>query len=256
MNRQLNLVFIGLTLAIVIGLAGCHKNDTVAPTPTGTLYFHLHTNIDTAEVDDYGTVYTDSLGRRLYLSLAQLYVSGIKALKADGSSVSLDSAIILKTKDIEQYRVQQIPVGNYTSVSFQVGLNATNNQATPSSYPATSALSAQSSSMWFGSTSQGYMFVNVQGGIDTTKAQTADVSTFQPFSYQLGTANELTTVTLPAKNFTITAGQGQEVHITIDYAKLLNGLNLKTENTATPFTNATVAAKAAKNIPSLFRYEQ
>ena len=247
--------FVGCLL-IIVGLGACHSSETVAPTPTGTLYLHLHTNVDTNEIDDYKTIYPDGNGHRVFLTLAQLYVSGVKAIKADGSTIALDSAIILKTKEFEQFRVQQLPAGDYTSVSFLIGLNATNNQANPANYPATSALSVQQPSMWFGSTSQGYMFVNLQGGVDTTRAQNAPSTQFQPFSYQLGTAGELTTITMPAKKFTISPGQGQEVHITIDYAKLLQGLNLKTETKATPFSNLTLANKVAANISAMFRYEE
>ncbi|MVM30814.1 hypothetical protein GO755_12300 [Spirosoma sp. HMF4905] len=255
MSYRYSILFIA-SLIVVVWLSACQKNESVTPTPVGTVYLHLHTNLDSSEVDDYGTIYQDGNGHRIYLTLAQLYVSGVKAIKADGSTVSLDSAIILKTKEFEQFRVQQLPAGEYSSVSFLVGLNATTNQANPASYPATSALSAQQPSMWFGSTNQGYMFVNVQGGVDTTKAQNAPLAQFQPFCYQLGTADELKTITMPTEKFTISPGQGQEVHITIDYAKLLQGLNLKTENKATPFSNLTVANKVTNNIPAMFRYEE
>lgn len=255
MSTQFNRALIHWLLWLLVACIGCQQQEPVSLVPMGTLYLHLHTNIDVHEIDGYGIPYTDGYGRRMYLSLAQLYLSGIKAIRTDGSSVSLDSTIVLKTNGLEQYRIQQLPTGNYATLSFQVGLNNVINQTNPASYSATSVLGMQNPGMWFGSTSQGYVFVNVQGGVDTTRMQNASLLRYQPFSYQLGTPDELKTITMPVRNFTISRGQSQEVHIVIDYAKLLQGVNLRTEAIATPFSNPMLATKIANNVPAMFRYD-
>jgi hypothetical protein len=245
--------FIGIILIITM-FSGCQKKNEAAA-PSGILYFHLHTNIDTAEVDEYGTIHQDANGRRMYLSLAQLYLSGINAREAAGTEFAVQGAVILKVKDTEQYLVGNVPAGNYNSVSFSVGLDPAENQKDPSTIMKPNPLAAQDTSMWFGDTSKGYIFVNVSGGVDTTAAQNAAIEAFQPFSFQLGTSAELEMVSMPDQAFTVVPNQGQEVHIIIDYSKLLTGLNMKTENSATPFVNSSLAGKVAANITSMFRYE-
>ena|ERR1051326_1341595 len=240
-------------LAIMIPLSSCKKVDnSPAPTPTGILAFHLHTNIDTAECDS-GTIATDATGRKFQLNIAQMYISGVKLKKMDGTFYTVSNAVILKTIAEEEYVIASVPAGNYSSVSFNVGLDAATDQTDPSTYPASSPLSPQNPSMWFGSTAQGYMFVNVQGLADTTATHTGPVNS--AFSYQVGTPALLKTVDMPQKNFVVLAGQEQFVHMIIDYGVLLQGVNFKTQSTATPFSNLPVATQIANNIPAAFHYE-
>src|SRR5579872_5697205 len=171
MKTKTNLL---IKLAVITCLTvffSCKKKDTtVAPAPTtpmGTLAFHLHTNIDTTETDS-GRICKDAGGRRFQLNVAQFYASGIVAIRSDGSKVPLSNVYILKTMAKEEYVIGSIPAGNYNSVSFNVGIDSAANKTAPSSHAAPSVLGAQIPNMWFGSTAQGYIFMNVQGLADTT----------------------------------------------------------------------------------------
>jgi len=248
-----------LTTAFIFGslmfASACHKTNTNASTPKGILYLHVHTDIDTNEVDS-AVVAKDSSGRHFQLDIAQFYISGIILTKSDGTSYAINNAYILKNIAQEQYLVDSIPTGNYTTITFSVGVDASRNSMNPSSFASTSALSPQTPSMWFGSTSQGYIFMNLQGYADTTAAQNGPVN--QPFSYQLGTSALLRTVTMPIHSpvFTATPNSSMFIHIIADYGKVLRGINFKTQNTATPFTNIGVTTQIANNIPTMFRYEE
>jgi hypothetical protein len=46
------------------------------------------------------------------------------------------------------------------------------------------------------------------------------------------------------------------VHITIDYGKLFNGIDVKKQNNNSTYEDPVTAAAIAKNIPDMFRYEQ
>src|SRR4051812_33668968 len=117
------LLFLSLSLAAIAMMVntGCKKREEPSVAMT-TLYFHLHTNIDTSEVEDYGEVYTTAGGRKMSLSLAQLYISGIQLVKGDGSLYDVTGATLLKVLDTEIYYVASIPVGTYKSVNFKVGV--------------------------------------------------------------------------------------------------------------------------------------
>lgn len=257
MKTKKILLTISLGIFVMISFS-CRKKDSATstpPTPKGDLYFHLHTNIDTTEADS-GVVYHDATGRNFQLNIAQFYLSGIALKKADGSVYNIGGAYVLKTLSEEVYMVASgVPAGNYSSVSFNVGIDAPTNQTDPSSHTA-GPLAMQNPSMWFGTTSQGYIFVNVQGLADTSTANTGTVN--YPFSYKLGTGSLLRTVNMPMQAFSVVANQSAVIHLIADYGKLLEGINFKTQNSATPFGNGaelSTASQIANNIQHMFRYE-
>ncbi len=261
MNRSSIIYFIKraaiLSIAVYyISIAcSCNKTNNAVTTPKGILYLHLHTNIDTNEAG-VGDVARDSSGRYFSFTLADFYMSGIVLHKSDGSTYSVSGVYVKKFIDSEEYYVDSIPAGNYTSISFNVGIDAATNSTNPSSYPSSNILSMQTPSMWFGSTSQGYIFMNLQGMADTT---TGDAGTIVncPFSYQLGTSAMLETVNMPTHaTYDVVANQVTFIHLICDYGKALRGINFKTQSTATPFSNAAVAQQIANNIPTMFRYEE
>ena len=169
-------------IAMMLIVSSCGSKDTITPaTPTGTFMFHLHTDIASNEVDAYGETYAMASGRKMSLNLAQLYISGVQLVKSDGTTVDV-SGNVLKVFETEEFLVGNAPVGNYTSVKFKVGLNAATNLLNATS---TDTL-LNRKEMWFGNAPQpdGYVFLNLQGTIDTSAALN---KTPVPFTYKIGT---------------------------------------------------------------------
>jgi hypothetical protein len=229
-------------------------NTTLAPT-TGTLYFHLHTDVDTNEVANYGDIYVLTGGRKISVSKAQLYISNIQLVRADSSVYTVPNTVLLKVQEIEPYLVGNVPAGNYVTVRFTVGLDSSTNAKVPTSSDTT----FNNSSMWFGGSAQpsGYVFVNFQGTIDTTLA--GNSNKLIPFMYMIGTTANKRLVTMPYQGFTITSGQAQYIHMIIDYNKLLTGVNLSNGNNLMVMSptgnNSTIATTISNNIPTIFQYE-
>ena len=233
----------------------CKKTTSTA---TGTVYIHLHTNIDTTEVDDTTTLYSDANGRHFSLTKAQFFVSNIILQNADRSSYTMKNAYILKGIDSEQYLVGTAPVGTYTSFKFNVGLDATTNARTPASFTPTGYL--PSSEMWFGNTTQGYMFMKLQGFADTTTAQNG--TNLMHFSYEIGSATNLKSVTMPLRSgtyspYTLVSGGVIYLHLICDYGKLLSVIDFKSQPTTDTYnTNPAIAISIANNFSNLFEYEE
>jgi hypothetical protein len=255
------------------------KSSEPAPSSaTGTVGFHLHTDLDSIEVDVLDSVY-NILGRNWSLSMAQLYISNIKLIGLDGTLHSMPDTI-LKIVNTEEYIIGNTPVGNYKSVSFNVGLAPSINH-NPNG-PSASGLVGNSSTgsilnhqeMWLGDATypsgsnfnptDGYIFVNLQGKIDTSTSGNGPVGNMQPFKYQIGTDAMYTAVTMPDQNYTITAGQLHIIHIVVHYNKLLTGINFvhaapTTLNVTTVaennVTSNPIATKIQGNIGSMFEYE-
>jgi hypothetical protein len=266
------------TLTLIISHSSCRKettqpantttpaSNTITPTTntttptngnivTGTLMFHLHTYIDEQEVDGYNIAYTTDAGRQISLSLAQMYISDIQLEKPDGTFYYVIDKKILKILDAEAYLIGNVPVGNYKSVKFKIGLPSSTNSENPSSSP--DSLILNHPEMWFSNTAQpnGYTFLKVQGTIDTS----ADMSgKMYPFTYKIGTNINYTQITMPVQNFTIVANQVQYVHMIIDYSHLFSGISLDSThlNINTVSDNSLpLATKIVNNIPTMFRYE-
>lgn len=261
MKKKIN--YVSLLLAItIVGFVSCKKSKNEepipnnAPIPTGTLMFHLHTYIDNNEVDAYNITYTTDAGRQVSLSIAQFYISDIQLVKADGSIYNIVGKKILKVVEAETYLIGDIPVGNYKSVRFKVGLDPITNSMNPTS--TSDSILLNKPAMWFGSTAQsdGYVFLNVQGAIDTTAEMTG---TPIPFAFKIGTNANYKQVTMSDKNFSIIKDQVEYVHLRVDYNKLFSGLQLNQNSNlsvATALANTVAPATiVSDNISAMFSYE-
>jgi hypothetical protein len=250
--KRYSLLSLTLVIAGAISVSSCKKKDNPVDdsTPTGKVMFHLHTYIEDNEVDLYNIPYTTHEGRSISLSLAQLFISDVELIKPDGSTYAIPNNKILKKLDIDTYVIGDAPVGNYKSVRFKVGLSPEIN--VPDLKDVTDSV------MWFSSlhATQGYIFLNVQGKIDTSAAMTG---TLVPFGYKIGTNINYKQVTMPDKGFTVTANEIAYEHLIADYSMLFNGINLKDHANLfvrTVTDNATPQAqKIVNNIPSMFKYE-
>jgi len=254
MKKYFNIAF--LVLIIYLNFSCTKKNDN-NPEVTGQLYFHLHTNIDDSEVDDYNSVIQSAGGRKISLSLAQLYISNIELVKLDGSVYSVSDKVILKDFENEAYLIGNVPSGNYKSIRFLVGLNASTNDKTPI---ATDSV-FNHPEMWFGSAAQpqGFIYLNVQGKIDTTANASGAEAQMVQFAYKIGTTTNIKQVVMPDNNFTVLPNQIEYQHIIINYMKIFDGIdiskagNLSVQSTSDN-SNA-VAQKIVNNIPGMFHYE-
>ncbi len=257
--KQLSLALIS---ALLIIASACNKKDntTVTPTVDSTrLYFHLHTNLDTNEVAAYNEVYEMESGRKISASIAQLYISNIQLVKEDGSLYSIPGAIIYKVQETEPYYLGMIPVGNYRSVRFHVGLDEATNALDAAANEA-----LNHSEMWFGTAAQpgGYVYVNFAGKIDTTTNGDGTELQMQPFVYKLGTSTAYKEVDMPDHDPAFNAEKDviQYVHMTIDYSKLFDGVQLNNSANLS-ITDAAANASAIgttvqNNIPNMFSYEE
>ena len=274
MKKNIQLLTAATAVAVLISVSSCKKKDDVtgtpaAATPTGTLAFHLHTNVDTNEVDTFGATYVLTGGRKITLNVAQCYVSNIMLVGVSGSMTAVPNVVKFKRQQNEVYTIGSVPVGNYTSVMFDIGLGATANATAPVTtdtilyQPGMAAMGMIPAmpTTWFSNpwgASTGYIFLSLQGTIDTTTA--GNGTNMIPFSYNIGTSANSETITMPNQNFSVTANQVTFVHMIIDYYKLFNGIKLNDPNNLQMNTTAdnttALGIQLAHNIQSMVSYEQ
>ena len=142
--------FLLTTCIILVGFSSCKKETVTpmsAPTPApansstmGTLYFHIHTNISNTETDSGVVVHDTITNRHFKLNTAQFFISNVVAHTSTGTSYSISGVYILKTIGEEHYLVGNVPAGNYSYVSFDVGVDSVANSKAPSAYTAPNPL--------------------------------------------------------------------------------------------------------------------
>lgn len=253
--NSIQMLFVS-ALFLIVAFSSCKKDDDTTPaSTTGSLMFHLHTMADTSEVEAYGDTLVMTGGRQITVTTAQLYISNIKLIKTDGTVIDGPSTTIFMKQGTEEYDLGTVPVGNYKSVRFDIGLSDSQN----SSSPAMSDAILYQPSMWFGATAQpdGFVFVNFQGTIDTTNSATG--TDLIPFSYKIGTTAHRVTITMPDENYSVTPDQQTAIHMEVNYAHMLDGIQLNNAanlNVTTAAQNSgSVAAQIATNIADMFEYE-
>jgi hypothetical protein len=259
MNYKLGMFIVVSCFSLLLACKKKATTPTTTPTenvPTGQLKFHLHTFIGENEVDAYGIEMTMPDGRMISLDMAQLYISEIQLVKLDGSYYNVPSNGVLKVFESESVNIGNVPVGNYKTVRFKVGLSPTVNalEATTSGY----INLLNQPEMWFSSTAQpdGYTFLNFSGSIDTTLTKTGDKV---PFEYKIGTNANLTQIEMPAQNFTIYKDVVGYVHMKIEYDRLFEGIplsnNANLHVTSKADNTLPIVETLKKNIQKLFIYE-
>lgn len=253
-------------LVSLLLLASC-SNEKEMPQPKveyAPLSFHIHTYLGNYEVDAYdiaGTpiVYTTTEGRKISLSCAQVYVSEIELVKMDGTTYPIKDTVLLVNIANQLYHVGNVPVGNYKSLKFKVGLNPTTNNQLPSA----NASYLNDSKMWFNAsaTQNEYVFMNCTGKIDTTKNATGLEADMQPFVYKIGTNDRYVSVQMPDKYFTVTNAPGMlnYVHMYADYSLIYKGIDLTNVSNlqinSVADNSKQVAIDMATNMSTMFVYE-
>jgi hypothetical protein len=251
-------LFTALTLAVLI--FSCKKDDDdkktepipVTPT-TAKLDVHFHSKVGDAGFA-LNQEYTMVVGGETItydFSRAAFYVSGITLHKMDGGSTSFENKYLLVKPDQDEYTIGQLAPAHYTGIRFNVGVDAANNHADPATFEAGHPLAIQNPSMHW-NWNPGYLFMALEGSFSATSGESGT------FTYHIGLDDLLRTVEIDFHHhLEVTAGKEAIVHMEIDYAELLNGVDLRTEN----FTKSMAASerplaeKIANNISSAIHME-
>lgn len=209
----------------------------------------------------------DINGTATTFSSARMYISEFTLLKADGSTVTFDGeSISAPAKDANdndithtvsdktvlvkhdlghhEYSLGMAPSGEYTGVRFKIGLAGTTNRLDASQVPSSHPLSKQTDRNNHWNWNAGYLFLRMDGEVDTNADGTPD----EVWEVHLGTNNFLKEIQLPF-DIDLQMDQSTDLHIMVDYAKLLKDVDLTDPDQRLCHTNDNlpVANKVADN---------
>lgn len=255
MSSKNNLIMVSvalLTFATI--LTGCKKekvDETPAPNTEQKFSFHLHTKIG-SNAAAYGVQYQDASGRKFNIADFRYYISNIILIKNDGSEYPLTGKVILANPANNEYELGNIPVASYKGFKFMLGLDSTTNHSDPTIYLADNPLSIQSPGIHW-SWNSGYIFMKVEGQVDTTLAATGPLDL--EYFYHVGLDNLKRTIDFSTSAFTVVSGSDYEVGMEFDLLAALNNVDMRTENETHSFNNVPLATKIADNWQGAFELE-
>ena len=245
-----------LVISLSLFLACKKKNDEPAPVvmpSSQSLTLRMTPKVGNKPLTFNSSFETEN-NERYTLSMFRYYISNISLLKNDGSEHKLDGKVLLVNANTPDYNLGDIPAGDYTGISFFVGIDSATNHLDPTIHPVSHPLAIQSPAIHW-SWNSGYIFLMVEGSCDTTDTN-KDELTYGQYShgmfFHIGMDPLLRKVKLGNSPFTVSANTNKVLTIQSDINKLFSGIDLKTQNTTHTMGTMPLATKAANNIPAMF----
>jgi len=210
-------------VATALFLSGCDtsKDEDAQPT-VGTLDIEMEHVVGSKMLTLNATTYTNPASNEQFtISKFNYYVSNVKLQKADGTEyVQPESYYLVQASDAESQHLhlKDIAVGDYTGISFVVGVDSTRNV----SGAQTGALDANNNMFWTWNT--GYIFFKMEGNLLASSDYPA-----KPFLMHVGgfakPYNAIRTVklTFPSSNLLVRDDHAPELHLKVDALQVLNG---------------------------------
>jgi len=222
-------------------------------TITQKLQLHLHANVDSNEID-LGGAYANAEGRNISFSNIRYYISNVKMIDETGATVDIPGTILYHSGE-ENYEVGEIPVGNYKSIAFDIGVPAADNHSNPASHESGDPLGVQDPAMYF-SPENGYIFMDLEGMVDSF--DTGHGVPQRAFTYMLGTDALRKRIIMPvhSSTFKVSEGNNITVHMIADFSLLLKGIDMKNVYKVNPLTDLHDATLLDNNLSNTFSYEQ
>ena len=189
------------------------------------------------------------------LDRAQLLISGITLFHEDGREIEIlaDTPVTVRARDENDVEIQQtideryvlvdldagrapaalgeVPAGRYTGARFLLGVDGLDNRIAPEDLPADHPLALAAAATMHWNWNAGFVFLMMDGLLDIDGDGTVDASTESPrdpasgqWRLHMGGSPNAQTVTLD-QDFELTGGETQDLHVQLDLARLVQGLD-------------------------------
>jgi len=243
----------GLALA-AISLTSC-KDDVPAPgAPTGEFTLHMDNGVSNAGPTGTGFAslvlnsasYKNAHGDDFTVNSFRYYISNVKLLKADNSSYAVPDSYFLVDHAVPaslDLNMKNVPVGDYTAVSFVVGVDSARTKAGNF----TGVLNPNNNMYW---DMNGPEFKNVVLEGTSPQNTRSGALVFHIAGYKHSTTNTIRTVTLPfpPSMLLVRTDHSPEAHLHVDILKMFTGTTTVNFATTNNVMGGIPAAQIADNI--------
>lgn len=158
MNLQ-KLTFTIICFFLLLAVS-CKKDETVAPTEKGAITLEFENTVNTNPLVLNTQSYSNANDDSFQVSVFKYYVSNIILAKADGTTYQIPESYILMDAAKPSSLLNSfndIPAGDYTAISFTIGVDKARNLAGAQ----TGALDPALGMFW--TWNSGYIFVKLEG---------------------------------------------------------------------------------------------
>jgi hypothetical protein len=234
-------IILYLALASINTMAFAHADTKI----------NFHTHINGSDLQ-YNTNYVVN-GTTINITHLGYYITNIRFVKDDSTETKVDTVLLVKADQTTSI-IKGLGTGTYTSVKFDIGFADTAiNEGDPSVYATGHPLALQNPSMHW-SWATGYIFLRLDGTVDTSLNQTT--GTTESLRFHLGTFNMVRSVTASLNNFYVNAPHGEthtfEADIVFNAEDFFSGIDLKQDNETQTMDNMPLAGSVADNLNSAF----
>ena len=253
------LLMLAPLIAGIVYLSGCQKDgctdvnatnyDADASDDDGTCVYdtassamlHFHAMMGSTDFA-YNTEVTNWEGRKMTFTTAQVYLSGFYF--GDGQEkTEIEDSYVLAKAGTMMYDIGSITKGEYDEFGFSVGVDSVANHADPASWPSTNALSSNNPDHAHWSWNSGYIFIKVEGLVDTTANMTGTANA--PFIYHIGMdmfRNDLSFQTDKTVDGDFT------MMVMFDFVELFDGIDLRADPVSHTMNNMPAAMALSNNV--------
>lgn len=195
MSNLSKIVFATILLLVI----SCTKEDTkdYVPADTGDIELSVSHKVDN-QILVFDTIrYQNAAGNKFSVTRLQYYISSCRFHKADGSSLLINNITYVDARDgISTIHFTGVPVGNYTGISFLIGIDSAQNKS--NALPDTEN---NINMAWPDVMGGGYHFIKLEGHyLNTLNAE-------KGFTVHLGTYPALVTHNILNATITIVKNQ-------------------------------------------------
>jgi hypothetical protein len=246
--------------SIAVLFTACKKDpvEEVTPTPTpaattGSISLNFEHMVDTNALTLNTVNYVTANNDTVYFTKFKYYISNVKFTKSDGSIFTEPESYHLideASAATKTFSVTNVPFGNYTSVSFMIGVDSLRNV----SGAQTGALASTNGMFW--DWNSGYIMAKLEGHSNQSGASSKDIL------YHVGGfsgVNNVIKIVSPSFNGStanVSSSVNPEIHLSCDISEWFK--NPSTVNVATLHTihmPGTSAKTIADNYADMFSVE-
>ncbi|PLK44797.1 MULTISPECIES: MbnP family protein [Emticicia] len=255
-----NLTYLVIAFFVAVFVVSCQKEDDINPNDKNTVTLEFDNRVGDQKLVLGTTTAKNALNQDFTITRLNYFVSNISLKNENGSVVKLtDKYFLVKHADPTSYliKLENIPAGNYTSVSYVIGVDSLKSVSDVSQRKGVLDPSSYGDDSMYWSWNSGYIFFKMEGKSTAIPANMMNMTEFQfhvgGFGGMTGkTPNNLQTITLPmAEAAKVRGNVAPQIHIINDVQKVfsaVNQINLATTYMVhAPSAGAVIAQNYAKS---------
>ncbi|MFB6456798.1 MbnP family protein [Chitinophaga sp. Hz27] len=262
--------FASIALFALFALSACSKDDAPAPSSSSTkatLSIQFDNIVGDKNLQLNTGIYTNAAGEQFKIDFLKYYITNIKVTNKSGVEfvVPKDSSYFLVSEadGASQFVKVRVPEGEYTSLSFVLGVDSLSSVMDVSKRTGVLDPSGGMDQGMYWEWNMGYIFFKMEG---TSAAAPADPSGQRKFRYHIGgfggysapTINNIKTIRVDltqAGAAKVRQGREANVHLMVDILKVFNGATNVSIATNPTVMFSNFSTLVANNYSNMFHHD-